>query len=93
MPRPYSQCWSAVTKRAVNESLPQAVGAYVEWLLAESGWQVRDPAGQDDKNIPIAPRHIAILFRRFVSWGNDVTRDYVHSLEIRNIPHLLWGAK
>ena len=28
-----------------------------------------------------------------MSWGQDVTRDYVRALEARDIPHLLWGAR
>src|SRR5262249_40364137 len=55
------------------------------------GWKVRD-AGSD-RLVPIAPQHVAILFRRFMSWGKDVTRGYVHALEARNVPHLLWGAR
>ena len=28
-----------------------------------------------------------------MSFGDDVTRDYVRALEVRNIPHVLWGAR
>ena len=92
IPRPYSHGWNAVTKRAVNECLPSTVGAFVDWLLNESGWRVRDPVGNGSE-IPVASRHVCLLFRRFLSWGDDVTRSYVHALETRNISHLLWGAK
>src|SRR6185295_9040837 len=54
-------------------------------------WKVRDPATQTP--VAIESQHIAILFRRFMSWGRDLTRDYVHALEARNIPHLLWQAR
>src|SRR6185436_8822510 len=63
----------------------------VDWLIRDSQWKVRDTASQE--LVPIESQHIAILFRRFMSWGNDVTRDYVHALEARYIPHLLWGAR
>ena len=43
--------------------------------------------------MPIQPRHIAVLFRRFVSFGEDVTRPYVDAIEARGIPHLLVGGK
>ncbi|HEV8392805.1 MAG TPA: 3'-5' exonuclease, partial [Vicinamibacterales bacterium] len=33
------------------------------------------------------------LFRRFVSFGQDVTRDYVNALEARGIRHLLVGGR
>ena len=34
-----------------------------------------------------------MLFRRFVSFGEDVTRAYVDAIEARGIPHLLVGGK
>ena len=43
--------------------------------------------------LPISPRHICLLFRRFTNFGKDITRDYVRSLEAREIPHLLVGSK
>ena len=33
--------------------------------------------------MPIQPRHIAILFRRFTSFGEDVTRPYIDAIEAR----------
>jgi ATP-dependent exoDNAse (exonuclease V) beta subunit len=38
-------------------------------------------------------RHICILFRRFVSYGEDITRAYVEALEARGVKHLLVGGK
>ena len=43
--------------------------------------------------MPIEARHICILFRRFVSYGEDVTRPYVEALEARGIRHLLVGGR
>jgi ATP-dependent exoDNAse (exonuclease V) beta subunit len=43
--------------------------------------------------VPIEPRHICILFRRFLHFGDDVTRPYVDALEARGVPHLLVGGK
>ena len=45
------------------------------------------------ERVPIRPRHIAVLFRRFVSFGEDVTRPYTAAIEARGIPHLLVGGK
>jgi ATP-dependent exoDNAse (exonuclease V) beta subunit len=90
VPRPYAQRFIAA--RAIEESLPDAVGAYVEWLVKHSGWTVterRDPAAR----LPIEARHICILFRRFVSYGEDVTRPYVEALEARGVKHLLVGGR
>ena len=49
----------------------------------------RETAG----SVPIRPRHIAILFRRFRNFRTDVTRGYVRSLEARRIPHVLVGGR
>jgi ATP-dependent exoDNAse (exonuclease V) beta subunit len=89
VPRPYGQ--RRIAKYAIEASLPGATAAFVDWLLRGSGWKVRDPEGGVE--VPIQARHIAILFRRFMSWENDVTRDYVRALEGRDIPHLLWGSR
>ena len=43
--------------------------------------------------VPIEPRHVCILFRRFLQFGEDVTRPYVEALEARGVPHLLVGGK
>jgi ATP-dependent exoDNAse (exonuclease V) beta subunit len=90
VPEPYGK--RDLAKYAIERSLPAATAAFVEWLLRESGWMVRDPEGSNQR-VAIESRHIAILFRRFMSWETDITRDYVHALENRDIPHLLWGAR
>ena len=43
--------------------------------------------------MPIRPRHVCLLFRRFTSFDEDITRPYVQALEARDIPHLLVGGK
>jgi ATP-dependent exoDNAse (exonuclease V) beta subunit len=90
VPEPYAQRFIAA--RQIERSLPDAVGAYVDWLLTESRWTVterRDP----DARVPIQARHVCILFRRFLSYGEDVTRPYVEALEARGIRHLLVGGR
>jgi ATP-dependent helicase/nuclease subunit A len=87
-PRPYGD-FGKVTDWRINESLPSAVGAFVDWLINESGWKVEE-AGQE---IAIRPRHIALLFRRFRNFRADVTRPYVRELEARRIPHVLVGGR
>ncbi|MEO8900714.1 MAG: UvrD-helicase domain-containing protein [Polyangiaceae bacterium] len=88
IPEPYGSWWKP-TKVAVSNSFPQAVGAFVEWLLASSGWKVRD----EDGLVDIKPRHICLLFKRFQSYYGDTTRPYVQSLEARRIPHILVGGR
>jgi ATP-dependent exoDNAse (exonuclease V) beta subunit len=77
---------------AIEESLPDAVGAFVHWLVSESGWTVTDRANPGAR-AGIEPRHICILFRRFLSWDRDVTRPYAGALEARGVPHVLVGGK
>ena len=60
--------------------------------MKESGWKVRVP-GEPGALVPVKERHIAVLFRRFVNFGDDITRGYVLRLEARGIPHLLVGSK
>jgi ATP-dependent exoDNAse (exonuclease V) beta subunit len=88
VPRPYGD-YGKVTKRQIDESYPPAVGAFVHWLIDESGWTVEE----DGELTPIRPRHIAILFRRFRNFRTDVTRPYVRALEVRHIPHVLLGGR
>ena len=90
IPEPYAQRY--VAARAIEASLPDAVGAYVAWLIHESGWTVTERI-TGGARVPLEARHICILFRRFLSYGNDVTRPYVEALEARGIRHLLVGGR
>ena len=88
VPLPYSD-YGRFVKYQVEESFPPAVGAFIHWLINESGWTVEE----DGELTAIRPRHIAILFRRFRNFGTDVTRPYVRALEGRRIPHVLVGGR
>ena len=88
VPRPYSD-YGRFAKYQVDQSFPHAVGAFIHWLIDESGWTV----AEDGDVTAIRPRHIAILFRRFRNFGADVTRAYVRALEARRIPHVLVGGR
>jgi ATP-dependent exoDNAse (exonuclease V) beta subunit len=87
VPKPYSRSGPLrASPKAVEDSLPDAIGAFTEWLIGGThGWTI--------DGAPIQPRHIAILFRRFVSFGEDMTRRYIDAIEARGIPHLLVGGK
>ena len=93
MPEPYGQ--RRVAGYAIEQSLPDGVGAFVHWLVTKSGWTVteRTRATSCRCAVPIQPRHVCILFRRFLHFGDDVTRPYVEALEARGVPHLLVGGK
>src|SRR6185503_17948591 len=88
-PRPYGS--SRISKERINACLPDAIGAFVHWLVNESGWKVRSI--ETGELIPVEARHVCLLFRRFTNWGADVTRDYTKALECRDLPHLLVGSK
>jgi ATP-dependent exoDNAse (exonuclease V) beta subunit len=92
-PRPYGD-YGRVVNWKIDESLPDAVGAFVHWLVEESGWTIveRGPDGVE-RDEPIRPRHVCLLFRRFKSFRDDVTRPYVRALEARRIPHVLVGGR
>jgi ATP-dependent helicase/nuclease subunit A len=85
---PYGD-FGKITEWRINESLPGVVGAFIGWLINESSWTVEEAGNA----VPIRPRHIAILFRRFRSFRTDVTRPYVRALEARRIPHVLVGGR
>jgi ATP-dependent exoDNAse (exonuclease V) beta subunit len=89
VPRPYGQ--RQVSMMAIERSLPDAIGAFVEWLVTKSGWSVTERRGGEPE--PLRPRHVCILFRRFLSFGDDMTAPYVHALEARGIPQVLVGGK
>jgi ATP-dependent helicase/nuclease subunit A len=105
VPEPYGT--QRVANTSIEKSLPDAVGAYVDWLINESGWKVAERPGSLDSVsvafgfqpgerehlVPIQARHICLLFRRFTSYGEDMTRPYVLAVEARGIPHLLVGGR
>src|SRR5439155_234638 len=72
-------------------SLPDAIAAFIDWLVRHSGWKVteRERPGEP---VAIAARHVCILFRRFRSFDRDMTRPYARALEARGLPHLLVGG-
>ncbi|MHB2020252.1 MAG: UvrD-helicase domain-containing protein, partial [Candidatus Xenobia bacterium] len=89
VPRPYSDQY--IRNGEIEKSYPDAVGAFVHWLVEDSGWTVteRDRPGE---RVRLEPRHICLLLRRFKQWQTDLTRPYVKALEARRIPHVLVGG-
>jgi ATP-dependent helicase/nuclease subunit A len=89
VPEPYARRY--VSSVAIEKSTPAAVGALVDWIVNTSGWKVTERSGEQP--VLVAAKHICLLFRRFTSFENDMTRPYVEALEARNIPHVLVGGK
>ncbi len=97
VPRPLSDRGN-VTQGAIAASLPGAVGEFVRWLVRDSHYTVPDehaPAGADGSPArrPVRAGDVCLLFRRFLDFQTDITRDYVDALEARGVPHLLVGGK
>ena len=78
VPEPYGVRNLSAPK--IEQSLPDAVAAFIDWVIRESGWKV-------------AARDVCILFRRFLSFGEDMTQPYVRALDARGVPHVLVGGK
>ena len=84
VPAPYGVRNISAVK--IEESLPDATAAFIAWMTTESGWKV-------DGGRPIQAKDVCILFRRFLSFGQDLTQSYVRALEARGVPHVLVGGK
>jgi ATP-dependent helicase/nuclease subunit A len=67
------------------------VGAFVDWIVNHSKWKVTDRRGAEPE--AVKARHICILFRRFISFSQDMTTPYVRALEARGVSHVLVGGK
>jgi ATP-dependent exoDNAse (exonuclease V) beta subunit len=96
VPKPYAARGPLkASAKAIDASLPDAIGAFIAWLVDErNGWQVAERAADgSEQRVPLKPRHIAVLFRRFVSFDEDITRRYIDAIEARGVPHLLVGGR
>src|SRR5207237_5370450 len=90
VPAPYGDFRKIVDWR-IEESLPDAVAGFIDWLVQKSGWTVTERERPEER-VAVQPRHVCLLFRRFRKYLSDVTRPYVRALEARNLPHLLVGG-
>ena len=89
VPAPYGT--RNISAIAIEQSMPDAVGAFIEWIVTRSGWKVTERSGEAP--VPAASKHVCLLFRRFLSFGEDVTQPYVRALEARGVRHVLVGGK
>ncbi len=87
VPRPYAK--RDVANWRIEESYPEAVAGFID-QVAKLGWTV---AERDGQRVPLAARHVCLMFRRFQSYKTDLTRAYVRALEARQIPHVLVGGR
>ena len=80
------------SKFKIEDSIPDAVGAFVEFLINQSGFTITERERPNEK-VPLKARHVCLLFKRFQQFGEDVTRPYVRALEVRHLPHVLVGGR
>src|SRR5881296_3052634 len=90
VPAPYGK-FRTIVQWKIEECLPDAVAAFVEWLVRGSGWTVTERERPAER-VPLRARHVCLLFRRFRSFRTDETHPYVRALEARHLPHLLVGG-
>jgi ATP-dependent helicase/nuclease subunit A len=94
VPKPFGRGRTPrVTKKAVRASEPDAVAAWIDWLLRQSDYRV-STRRQPEADLPLAPHHICLLFRQLRGvWEGDLTRPYVEALERRGVPHVVVGGR
>ena len=90
-PRIYGDRGSVVNWQ-IEKSYPDAVGAFVDFLVRRSGWTITE-RDRPDQPVPLEARHVCLLFKRMQSFGADLTRGYVRALEARRIAHVLVGGR
>ncbi|MFO0617987.1 MAG: UvrD-helicase domain-containing protein [Polyangiaceae bacterium] len=88
IPRPFAE--GRLSPRAARESLPFAVGAFVRWLLEESGLTVQ---GRGGERTAIQARHVCLLFRQLDAYGASLAQPFVDVLGRYRIPHVLVGGR
>ena len=88
--RPYGD-WGYLTQYAMARSEPNAVAAWVRWLIEESDWLVTSRASAQPR--PVTASDVCLLFRRFVSGGRSITQPYIEQLQGFDVPHVLIGGR
>ena len=91
LPMPYLHGRRNKSPKVAAQHAPDTTAAFVDWLLHTSKWTVR--ADRDNTRRAIRAEDVCILFRKTVSYGNDLTQEYVRALEARGIEHVLVGSK
>ncbi|MHB8474748.1 MAG: UvrD-helicase domain-containing protein [Steroidobacteraceae bacterium] len=90
VPAPHGD-YGGVTNYSIDQSLPDVIAAWIDWLIRESKWTVTERERPGER-VPVEPRHVCLLFRELRSFGRDATRAYVEALEAHELPHLLVGG-
>lgn len=82
-PRAYGRS----ARSAIARQTADTVAAFIERLLAA-------PEGVlPQRDAPLRPQDLCLLFRRFRSFGQEATTPYLSALTAREIPHVLIGGR
>jgi ATP-dependent helicase/nuclease subunit A len=90
VPAPHADYGKIVNYR-IDESLPDVIAAWIDWLVRESAWTVTERERPGER-VKVEPRHVCLLFRNLRTYGGDATKPYVEALEAHDLPHLLVGG-
>jgi len=91
VPAPHADYGKVVNGR-IDESLPDVIAAWIDWLVRESGWTITERERPGER-VKVEPQHVCLLFRKLRTFaGEDATRPYVDALEAHELPHLLFGG-
>jgi ATP-dependent exoDNAse (exonuclease V) beta subunit len=86
VPAPYGKKY--IARASIEQSEPQAVAAFVAWLLHESGWKIADPT-KNGAEVAIEASHVCLLFKQVKRHLVDRTLAYAKELEERSVQHVL----
>ena len=90
LPIPHLHSQNRPTKKAAEASQPHAVAAWIDWLVNESGWTVRDRTRGDRRAVTTAD--VCVLFSRLKAFDTDISQGYADALDARQLPHVLVGS-
>ena len=90
VPAPHTE-YGKITNGRIDESLPDVIAAWIDWLVRESGWTITERERPGER-VKVEPRHVCLLFRNLRTFAGDATRPYVEALEAHELPHLLVGG-
>ena len=90
VPEPYGT--RNVSASEIERSLPDAV-ARVRRLARHRERLEGHRAQRRQSGSRGRAKHVCLLFRRFISFGEDITQPYVRALEARGVRHVLVGGK
>ena len=78
VPAPHADYGKVVNYR-IDESLPDVIAAWIDWLVRESDWTVTERERPGER-VKVEPRHVCLLFRNLRNFGVDATRPYVEEI-------------